>query len=438
MQNREYERVLCKLVKNYKESTGIGCWYWMKDGKDDCTGCTECRCDLLCFFCHASPRYAEMCEKQSHYSAVIADELCQPYIYLCPLGLTKWAVPIISGKEQLGTLYAGCVRISKKQDKEEQKPKHFDFFNLPWETFSQAWGEVPYRTTKQVHYAAWQLFYSMCYIMETDREMITSRQKEARDQTALYEEISVEKINRQKNVLISDKGKAKNADSRNNEDLQISFEDEKELLGRIQMGDQAGVRNLLNKMFGKIFLSNFQNIPMIKTQLLELVLSVGKSARQRNTSDEYMFAFYMDISEELYEVETLSQLSKWTKKVFDQLTRLVYEHRNEQRYSVVEQITLYIKENYGEDLNLDRIAGAVGYSSDYIGRLFKEELNMSIIDYLTEVRIAKAKELLENTDELVVTIAEKVGYQYSHYFARTFKRLVGISPSEYRRWWTEK
>lgn len=437
MSEGKYQDILCALSKNYARSTGVGCFYWMQDRQDDCVGCPDCRCDLLCYYCHASAKYAEMCERQSLYAGNIARELCQPYIYACPLDLVRWAVPVIAGREHLGTLYGGCVRISKKLNKEDIRPLHFDFFHLPWETFSQAWHEIPYRTPQQVHYASEQLFYNMCYIMETKQSVISERHKREREQTALYEEISQEKSKQAKNLSISRGGKKKDSADQNNSRLEMSLQEEKELISRIQMGDHTAVKNILNRMFGKIFSSNYQNIPMVKTQLLELVIAVGRDAMPRKTENAQRFDFYRDIIEELDSAENMSQIDQWAKSVFARLVNLIYESRMEQKSSVVEQITLHIKQNYEKDLTLESISQAVGYSSYYIGRLFKEELDMSIIDYLTEVRIARAKELLEQTDDLVAVIAEKVGYQYSHYFARIFKKQVGISPSEYRRLWLE-
>lgn len=61
---------------------------------------------------------------------------------------------------------------------------------------------------------------------------------------------------------------------------------------------------------------------------------------------------------------------------------------------------------------------------------------MTIIDYLTDIRIAAAKQMLENSDLMVKEIAEKVGYQEASYFTRVFKKNTGVSPAEYRRLWS--
>jgi iron complex transport system substrate-binding protein len=99
---------------------------------------------------------------------------------------------------------------------------------------------------------------------------------------------------------------------------------------------------------------------------------------------------------------------------------------------------MYIKRNFARDLTIESIANAINYSPSHVSRLFKDELNMTIFDYITEVRISKSKELLERTDLQVVAVAEVVGYKDSAYFSRIFKKRVGISPSEYRRWWQER
>lgn len=101
--------------------------------------------------------------------------------------------------------------------------------------------------------------------------------------------------------------------------------------------------------------------------------------------------------------------------------------------SIVEKAKRYILENYQEELRLETVAKAVHLSPSYFSALFKKTTGCSFARYLAKVRIAKAQELLENTDLSVTDIAMQVGFNDPAYFTAVFKRDVGITPLIYRR-----
>ena len=82
---------------------------------------------------------------------------------------------------------------------------------------------------------------------------------------------------------------------------------------------------------------------------------------------------------------------------------------------------------------MNRIAEEVHLTSSYISTLFKKYQGVNIIDYLTDIRIKKAMELLSGTDLKTYEISEKIGYSNPQYFSVLFKRIVGFSPIEYRK-----
>ncbi len=93
----------------------------------------------------------------------------------------------------------------------------------------------------------------------------------------------------------------------------------------------------------------------------------------------------------------------------------------------------YIEENYNQGITVSDIADNLYVSGVYLSQIFNNELHMSVIQYLIRFRIARAKILLEETDELIYSIAEKVGFRDARHFSKTFKRIVGVTPVEYRR-----
>jgi AraC-like DNA-binding protein len=99
----------------------------------------------------------------------------------------------------------------------------------------------------------------------------------------------------------------------------------------------------------------------------------------------------------------------------------------------IEKTIEYMVNHYYENLTLEELAKMAGLSSSHYSRLFKQYTNYSPIQYLMHLRMDRAKELLILSDYRLKAIAQSVGYDDELYFSRMFKKVVGISPSEYTK-----
>lgn len=104
------------------------------------------------------------------------------------------------------------------------------------------------------------------------------------------------------------------------------------------------------------------------------------------------------------------------------------------RYSgIVNEAISYIEENYAdEDLSLNSIAAHVNFSPSYLSMVFSQATGDTLIHYLTEIRMNKAKELLKCTGKKSSIIAAEVGYRDPHYFSYLFRKTQGVTPTVYR------
>lgn len=99
----------------------------------------------------------------------------------------------------------------------------------------------------------------------------------------------------------------------------------------------------------------------------------------------------------------------------------------------IEKICTYLSRNYANPLNQEFIASLFYINRSYMSTLFKERTGETFIDYLNNIRIEKAKELLESTNKKMYNIARSVGYDNAKYFFRIFKKKTGITPEQYRK-----
>jgi AraC-like DNA-binding protein/ligand-binding sensor protein len=111
--------------------------------------------------------------------------------------------------------------------------------------------------------------------------------------------------------------------------------------------------------------------------------------------------------------------------------RIFVEQQNSE-LPVITRAKEYIQQNQGEDISLGQVARAVNTSTFYFCKLFKKATGVNFTDYVSRVRIEKAKNLLLNPNLRVSEIAYEVGFQSLTHFNRVFKKIVGQAPTEYR------
>lgn len=101
--------------------------------------------------------------------------------------------------------------------------------------------------------------------------------------------------------------------------------------------------------------------------------------------------------------------------------------------SYIEQVIAFTKDNYMRDIGLNIIADSLGITPNYLGSLFYKQTKTKYVDFLTEIRLLKAKELLAETNLSVNKISEMVGYHSVRYFSRLFYKSENQYPSDYRK-----
>ncbi len=105
----------------------------------------------------------------------------------------------------------------------------------------------------------------------------------------------------------------------------------------------------------------------------------------------------------------------------------------ENKAQIVARIQQYIREHLSERLSLNDVAAVFNFSPNYISQLFAKYASSGFVEYVTEMRIAAAKEMLEQGNLKIYEIAEKLGFDSAFYFSKVFKKVTGQSPRDYQR-----
>ena len=135
------------------------------------------------------------------------------------------------------------------------------------------------------------------------------------------------------------------------------------------------------------------------------------------------------VMEILLECFTLKAHTRWLLKFGSWVGNTMENfHRGSKTDKIVEE---YVRENYGEKLTLSAIASKIGISQGYLSSVFKKQTGGNLNDYINQMKIEKAKELLEKHEYMMYEISDMLGFENPYYFSKVFKKLTGITPSEY-------
>lgn len=196
----------------------------------------------------------------------------------------------------------------------------------------------------------------------------------------------------------------------------------------IEAMDSAGVQQVIGEaardMSGR--LSEYGLIQKVYLELVNLFLfEIRKYSGTSPLSEE--------LKEGIGRVYRFRDLMNW---LGEQCAEMIVQVRRDRQNSESKPILCakqYISEHCGEPLTLELVANKIGFNATYFSSTFKKATGENFVDYLTRVRMDKAKIMLAQSETDLNIISERVGYASLKYFSKIFKRYTGISPSEYRK-----
>jgi two-component system response regulator YesN len=204
-----------------------------------------------------------------------------------------------------------------------------------------------------------------------------------------------------------------------------------EIKWALQSGSNEQMDEVLNQIFCSLQSTHILSFEQIQVWENQFELLRKNWLNEYNIIEE--ISFYN--GKDYWNVDGSFSFEKFKaekSKEFHELIHFLYKVKYQKAKNSIQEIEAFIRENYEKDITLQEIAERFYLSREYISRRFKQEYNETITNYLTKIRIEKAKELLENPHFKIYEISFKVGYQNEKYFSKVFKKSVGLTPNEYR------
>ncbi|WP_160720737.1 AraC family transcriptional regulator [Bacillus sp. USDA818B3_A] len=219
--------------------------------------------------------------------------------------------------------------------------------------------------------------------------------------------------------------------SKNNIEFHYPFATEKEIIQAIRMGQLDEIEVLIKKFTQELTCREISEI-YIQQAVIQLYSSIQHEILHSGIHPNDLFEG-KNMFEELSQIRDVDRINLWfINDVISPYIQRLEGRMNIELKRIIEQVVTKINENYMYDISLESCADEVGTNPYSLSKAFKQIVGINFIDYLTQQRIEKAKELLIHSDMKINDIAEGVGYRHS-YFNRIFKKQIGIPPSQFRK-----
>jgi two-component system response regulator YesN len=215
------------------------------------------------------------------------------------------------------------------------------------------------------------------------------------------------------------------------------FQHEQAVMDKIRSGDRKQAKEALLKLLDALFSSN-AGIETIKACVLELLIVLSRAAVEGGANLEQLTLLNFDCISRLTRCSTGEQVYYWMMEALDRFMDNILENRGSMNRRIINKACEFILANCHRNISLEEAAGSVHLSPFYFSRLFKHEKGCTFVDFLTKVRVDKAKKMLKIPEYTIHCIASEAGYQDASYFCRVFRQETGMTPSQYRNNWHKK
>ncbi|WP_308637878.1 AraC family transcriptional regulator [Paenibacillus silvisoli] len=207
---------------------------------------------------------------------------------------------------------------------------------------------------------------------------------------------------------------------------------EKQLIDELMLGRTSEIKKLFREIAGEAGGYSYMSFHLAISRLAFAVNNAISTIRKNN--DIPLDLNLNALLSCLYEAETLDDICIVFYEVFEGVAEGLKEKKSEKQNEVAAKIISIVQLKYmDQNLSLESISDEMNLSAAYIGRLFKKHTLNTILNYIIEVRMDKARELLTTTDLPIGDIAEKTGFSNSPYFYKAFKKMNGVTPADYRK-----
>jgi two-component system response regulator YesN len=371
----------------------------------------------------ASAKNGSRCREYLSYGGRKAAELGEPYIFACGCGLIMCSSPIMFEEHLIGSIACGPailwdadeVALSEFTEKTRNMGLRVDAAAL--------FHSAPSCDCVNMTGAA-QILFIIVNSLTREHSVYLDQRAQITEQQAKIAELIIERKNHA--ALISKENRLP--------DPVYPEDTERELINLVQSGSKEQARRVLTLLLSEIFSFADGNMDTIRIRLFELIAFFSRAAVETGAPlpevNRIMESFFA-----VFDAGTdFESICFSTAQAMDGFIDTISRVRGGKALSPhLARALDYILAHYDRELTLGKVAESIFVSGFYLSHLFRKEMNQTFSDYVGKIRIDQAKLLLKKDKTLQIQeIAERAGFNDPNYFAKTFKKLTGVTPREYQ------
>ena len=367
--------------------------------------------------CGMFPIYSKQnskCRSLLNFAGGFSSGLGEPYIFFCRAGLSNMAFPLMISGTPRGYFIAGPFVMKKLKSGSIDNFVKMNSIDDKELTKIIAFADtLPKFSTDGISDLAILFYNTVVPVLRSSADYQIAK-KNYNDQVTLGGMIRKSKRDR-----LSSTFPAELIDS---------------LINAIISGKTLQAEKLSSQILERLYVICLGDLDEIKAMALWITATIIK-----NFSGEERFSFGefgemdMDIINRINEASTTDELSdtflSLIKRISWDLVSSVYPGAS----PLVARSLRYVKSNFTHKIKLSDIASELHVNPSYFSALFSQEMGRSFTDYLMELRVNKAKDLLKNTNMDIVDVAASSGFDNQSYFTKIFRKTTGITPRHYRQ-----
>ena len=366
----------------------------------DTGGCRRCCPHFTCE--NGDPGWNLECRKSHIAAGMLADRHGGTYVYICPEEKVFIAAPVICKRSLCAIMTLGPADVSE----EDEEPACHDGFE-----------PYPQRNS--------ETFHQLVLLLNSIASSVSDG-----PQTYLRR-VGSESTKQNARVLTNiDKSIRKSKQTRMRE---YPITSEARLFKAVKNADPINAVAALDNIFEYFFTSAASKGEYADMEHLgELVVIISRAGLDAGVDTGIVFNASEQCKRELRYISTSEQAYRRVKFFVEEVTGFVQALHRLSFDDSIYRVQTYVQMHLSEEIHLEQVADAVGFSPAYLSRIFKEKTGTNFVAYVNQMRIEASKAELLSTDFSVSQVAQRCGFENVSYFTRVFKKFTGVTPAKYR------